>query len=249
MTLNSEQRERYARQLSLPEIGESGQARLGAARVLVVGVGGLGSPAAFYLAAAGVGTVGIADGDRVDLSNLQRQILHATQDVGRLKVESAVGKLLALNPDIRVQPHAGRFTRENAEELLSAYDFVIDATDNFASKFMIADVCHALKKPYSHAGIIRFMGQTMTVLPGRTACCRCVFENEPPENDDKSQGPLGSVAGVLGAIQATEAVKFILGIGELLTDALLVCDVLDMTFRRLQVQRNDRCPLCGSRGN
>ena len=244
MTLYSEQRERYARHLSLPEIGEAGQARLGAARVLVAGVGGLGSPAAYYLVAAGVGTVGLADSDRVDPSNLQRQILHATKDVGRLKVESAAEKLSALNPDVDVRAHPERLTKENAAGVFSAYDFVIDATDNFASKFMIADVCHKLKKPYSHAGIMKFMGQTMTVLPGRTACYRCVFEQEPPENGGKPQGPLGSVPGVLGAIQATEAIKFILGVGELLTNALLVYDALDMSFRRLQVRKNDRCPLC-----
>ena len=245
MTLSTEQRERYARHLSLPEIGEAGQMRLGAARVLVVGVGGLGSPAAYYLVAAGVGTVGLADGDRVDPSNLQRQILHATKDVGRLKVESAAEKLIALNPNVCVRPHLDRLTRGNAAGVFSAYDFVVDATDNFASKFMIADVCHELKKPYSHAGILKFMGQTMTVLPGRTACYRCVFEKEPPESPGKPQGPLGSVPGVIGSIQATEAVKFSLGIGDLLTDSLLIYDALGMTFRRLQVKKNEHCPLCG----
>ena len=245
MTLSSEQRERYARHLSLPEIGEEGQARLGAARVLVVGVGGLGSPAAYYLVAAGVGTVGIADGDRVDLSNLQRQILHTTKDVGRLKVESAAEKLGALNPHVDVRLHPERLTRENAAEVFSAYDFIVDATDNFASKFMIADVCHELKKPYSHAGLMKFTGQTMTVLPGRTACYRCVFEKEPSESAGVPQGPLGSVPGVLGAIQATEAIKFSLGLGDLLTDSLLVYDALEMSFRRLQVRKNDQCSLCG----
>ena len=244
MTLSSEQRERYARHLSLPEIGEAGQARLGAARVLVVGVGGLGSPAAYYLVAAGIGTVGIADSDRVDLSNLQRQILHATKDVGRLKVESAAEKLIALNPTVCIRPHLERLTRENAAGVFSAYDFIVDATDNFASKFMIADVCHELNKPYSHAGILKFMGQTMTVLPGKTACYRCVFEKEPPESHGKPQGPLGSVPGVIGAIQATEALKFSLGIGDLLTDSLLIYDALEMSFRRLQVKRNEQCPLC-----
>lgn len=246
MTLTAEQRQRYARHLSLPEIGEAGQERLRAGRVLVIGAGGLGSPAAFYLAAAGVGTLGLADGDRVELSNLQRQILHTTAALGQRKVESASVTLRALNPDLVVHAHPERLTAQNAAALLAPYDFVIDATDNFASKFLIADVCHHAGKANSHGGIREFIGQTMTVHPGRTACYRCVFE-APPEDAPGSgpRGPLGVVPGVIGTIQATEAIKHLLGIGAPLTNNLLVFDALAMTFRRIAVKRHPGCRLCG----
>jgi molybdopterin/thiamine biosynthesis adenylyltransferase len=236
--------ERYARQLALPEIGRKGQAILQRSAVLVIGAGGLGSPAAYYLAGAGIGRLGVADHDRVELSNLQRQTLHGTRDVGRLKVESAARKLRGLNPGARIEAIGEKIVRDNAMHLLSGYDFVIDATDNFASKFLIADTCHALRLPYSHAGISRFAGQTMTVLPGRSCCCRCLL-GEAPAEDGALQGPLGAVPGVIGAIQATEAIKFLLGIGTLLTDRLLMYDALAMTFRLVSVMRNEECPLCG----
>jgi molybdopterin/thiamine biosynthesis adenylyltransferase len=244
--LTDEQKQRFARQLALPEIGEAGQERLLAARVLVVGAGGLGSPAAYYLAAAGIGTLGIMDADTVDLSNLQRQILHATADVGRAKVESAAAKLTALAPICRVMAIRARLTPENAAGILRDYEFVIDATDNFASKFLIADVCHAAGKPYSHAGIGEFAGQAMTVLPGTTACYRCVFDAPPPESNHPARGPLGAVPGVIGAIQAAEAIKQILGIGTLLTNRLFVFDLLAMDARTIPVQRNPHCRLCGT---
>jgi molybdopterin/thiamine biosynthesis adenylyltransferase len=247
MRLSEEQKQRYARHLSLPEIGEAGQKKLLVGRVLVVGAGGLGSPAAFYLAAAGVGSIGLMDADVVDLSNLQRQILHFTADVDRPKVESACDKLQALNPDSCICLYSHRLTAKNAAEILKDYDFIIDATDNFDSKFMIADVCHAAKKPYSHAGIMRFYGQTMTVHPGKTACYRCVFHEQPPASGDAPQGPLGAVPGVIGSIQATEAVKFLLGIGTPLVNALLVYDALEMSFRRIAVKRAKACPLCGKK--
>jgi molybdopterin/thiamine biosynthesis adenylyltransferase len=246
MLFTEEERDRYARHLTLPEIGKQGQARLRAGSVLVIGAGGLGSPAALYLAAAGVGTLGLMDADVVDTSNLQRQLLHATSDVGRLKVDSAAEKLRALNPHVRLRTYAERFSEANAERILSEYTFVVDATDNFQSKFFIADACHRSRKIYSHAGILRFSGQTMTVIPHETTCYRCVFISPPEESGGvRPQGPLGVVPGVIGAIQATEAIKYLLGIGTLLTNTVLVYDALELTFRRVPVRRNPDCPLCG----
>ena len=246
MSLTAEERDRYARHLTLPEIGEQGQERLRTGRVLIVGVGGLGSPAAYYLAAGGVGELGLADADVVETSNLQRQLLHSTPDVGRGKVESAMEKLRALNPHVRLRAHAERLSRANAEQILHDYDFVVDATDNFESKFLIADACHRSRKPYSHAGILRFLGQTMTVYPGATACYRCIFDTSPDDSTGlPPQGPLGVVPGVIGAIQATEAIKHFLRIGQPLTNTLLVYEALPMTFRRVAVSRNPECPLCG----
>ena len=240
--------QRYRRQLDLAEIGPAGQARLGAARVLLVGAGGLGAPAAFYLAAAGVGALGVVDYDVVDLSNLQRQILYRTADVGALKARCAAGVLQALNPGVRVVVEPRALDADNALALIAGYDFVVDATDSLATKFLIADACHFARKPYSHAGIQGFLGQTLTVLPGETACYRCVFGAPPPPEDPPAtvRGPLGALPGVIGAIQATEALKQILGIGRLLTDRLLVYDALTLTFREVAVQRHPQCPLCGS---
>ena len=246
MGLSDSQRQRYARHLALPEIGEAGQEKLLAGRVLVIGLGGLGSPAAFYLAAAGAGTLGLADADVVEPSNLQRQILHATPDIGRPKTESAAEKIRDLNPEVRVKLYSERFARDNAPALLRDVDFVVDATDNFASKYFIAEACHTAGRAYSHAGIQGFTGQTMTVLPGRTACYRCVFEGPTPPDPATPRGPLGTVPGVIGTIQAAEAIKYLLGIGELLVNRLLVYDALAATFREIPVQRNPACPLCSA---
>jgi len=248
VSLSPKQCQRYLRHLSLPEIGEAGQEKLLASRVVVVGAGGLGSPAALYLAAAGVGTLGIIDDDRVEPSNLQRQILHGTADVGRAKTASASERLKALNEDVVVETFPERLAPASATALLRPWDFVIDATDNFDGKFLIADACHAVKRPYSHAGITRCFGQTMTVLPGQTACYRCVFGEAPPSDprDSNPAGPLGVVPGVIGAIQATEAMKYLLGVGGLLTDRLLTYDALRMRFREVIVPRNTACSLCGS---
>jgi molybdopterin/thiamine biosynthesis adenylyltransferase len=235
---------RYARQLALPEIGAKGQRRLANGSVLLIGCGGLGSPAAFYLAAAGVGTIGLVDNDTVDVTNLQRQILHTLADVDAPKVESAKTALEALNPEVHIIPHHTRFDAGTAPSLLEPYAFVIDATDNFASKFLIADACHAAGKPYSHAGIVRYTGQTITVLPGQTACYRCVFESAPPD-PFPPVGPLGVVPGVIGSIQATEAIKFLAGFGEMLTNRLFVYDALSSRVRTVAVRRNPSCPLCG----
>ena len=236
--------ERYARQIAMAEIGTGGQEKLPASKVLVIGAGGLGSPAALHLAAAGVGTLGLVDHDRVEPSNLQRQIAHFTPDIGCPKVESAAEKLRALNPDVKVETWPRRFDASSAAEVLREYDFVIDATDNFASKFFIADACHFALKPYVHAGILRFWGQAITVLPGQTCCYRCIFRDsaQDPENPE---GPLGAVPGVIGSIQATEAVKFLLGRGDLLTNRLLTYDALAMRFRVIPANRSEECPLCG----
>lgn len=249
MGLTDEQVERYSRHIILPEVGGKGQERLLNGSVLLVGAGGLGSPAALYLAAAGVGRIGLIDGDVVDLSNLQRQIAHTTGDLGRPKTESAREKMQAINTDVTVDTFHERLTSSNALSILRDYDFVIDGTDNFSSKFLVADACHFAGKPYSHAGILRFHGQTITVLPGRTTCYRCVFSSPPPPGAVPScsqAGVLGVLAGVVGAIQATEAIKFLLAIGDLLTDSLLVYDALAMRFRNVSLRRNRDCPLCGA---
>ena len=240
--------ERYSRQISMAEIGEQGQKKLSSARVLLVGVGGLGSVAGFYLVGAGIGTLGIIDDDMVELSNLQRQIAHSTADLGRSKVDSAAEKFSAFNPDVTIVTYEQQFSTRSAPQILDEYDFVIDATDNFPSKFVVADACHHTRKPYSHAGILRFHGQTITVLPGKTCCYRCIFNEPPPETVSKSgvvEGPLGVLPGVIGTIQATEAIKYFLGCGELLTDRLLTYDALAMNFRTVTVKRNQDCPLCG----
>jgi adenylyltransferase/sulfurtransferase len=231
----------------LPGFGKAGQRRLLKAKVLLIGAGGLGSPAGFYLAAAGVGTIGLVDFQKVSLSNLQRQIAHATSDIGRDKVRSASAAFKALNPDVNIREHKVKFTAENARDILVGYDFVLDCTDNLESKFLIADACHFARKPYSHAGITGYNGQTMTVLPGKTACYRCIFNAPPVEKIVCGQAPvLGCVPAVIGSIQAAEAIKFFLGTGKLLTNRLLVFDALGMQFRTVQLRRNKKCPLCGS---
>ena len=246
--MNEEQIERYSRHIILPEMGGEGQERLLAGKVFIVGAGGLGSPAALYLAAAGVGTIGLADGDDVELSNLQRQILHATSDVGSPKVVSALERMHAINPDINIRVHKNRITAQNALEILKDYQFVIDGTDNFSSKFLIADACHFAETPYSHAGVLGFGGQMITVLPGQTACYRCVFNAPPPPGAVPScsqAGVLGVVPGAIGVLQACEAIKSVLGVGELMTNRLLVYNALKGSFRTVQVKRSERCPLCG----
>lgn len=249
MSLTEQQIERYSRHIILPEVGGKGQMKLLSGRVLIVGAGGLGSPAALYLAAAGVGTIGLADGDVVDLANLQRQVAHATADVGHPKVESAAAKCRAINPDVTVRLHPEHIRADNALGVLKDYDFVIDGTDTFASKFLVADACHFANKPYSHAGVLRFDGQAMTVIPGQTGCYRCLFREPPPPDvvpACSQAGVLGVLAGIMGTIQAAEAVKYILGIGQLLTNRLLVFNALKMTFREVAFNRNAACQLCGS---
>jgi thiazole biosynthesis adenylyltransferase ThiF len=244
---SEEQLYRYSRHIILQEVGVEGQARILDAKVLIIGAGGLGSPAALYLAAAGVGTIGIADADCVDLTNLQRQVIHFTADVGRPKVESAADKMRALNPDVTVRAYRELVTAANALEIIAPYDFVIDGTDNFAAKFLINDACVKARKPFSHGGILRFDGQTMTVRPGQSACYRCVFGEAPPANAVPScsqAGVLGPVAGMLGTIQAVEALKFAAGADGLLTDRLLMFNARTLDFRKVQVRRRANCPAC-----
>jgi len=246
--LSDEQLERYSRHIMLKEVGGKGQERLLKGKVLIIGVGGLGSPVALYMTAAGVGTIGIADADSVELSNLQRQIAHHTGDIGRQKVISAREKMAAMNPDVMVRECHHRVTAENIMTLIGDYDFVIDATDNFESKFLINDACILAGKPYSHGGILRFSGQTITVKPGDSACYRCIFPFPPPEDVDapcSRAGVMGVLPGVIGCIQATEAIKYILGEGNLLTGRLLTYDALDMKFREVPIRKNPACPVCG----
>jgi len=246
--LTDEQIERYSRQLVLPEVSGAGQSKLLEARVLVVGAGGLGSPCALYLAAAGVGTIGIVDHDLVEVNNLQRQILHATHDVGRPKTRSGKETLEALNPDVNVVAHELRLTSDNALDVIGEYDVVVDGSDNFATKYLLNDACVLSKRPLSHAGILRFEGQTITIVPGQGPCFRCLFP-EPPARDltptCQDAGVLGAVAGVLGCIQASEVLKLILGKGDLLIGRLFVFDLFSMRVDTLRLTRNEGCPICG----
>lgn len=248
--LTAEEQERYRRHLMLPEVGPEGQERLRESRVLVIGVGGLGSPAALYLAAAGIGTIGIADGDRVELSNLQRQVIHDSASVGQSKTASAAKRLQAINPACHVEQIPVMLDQTNLPSLVQRYDFVLDATDTLAAKFMINDICVSQGVPFSHGGILRFQGQTMTVLPGVSPCYRCLFDELPPEEDREAcerDGVFGLLPGVIGTLQAAEAVKFLLGIGSLLTGRLLTFDLLGMRFREVPVAVNPRCSSCGNR--
>ncbi len=251
LRLTTEQIERYSRQIMIPDLGGKGQIRLRQAKVLVVGAGGLGSPVALYLAAAGIGVLGLIDSDRVELSNLQRQILHTTLDLGREKVDSAKEKLDRLNSEVEVHTYPARLEAKNAQAILSSYDFIVDGSDNFDTKFLVNDTAVALGRPFSHAGIVRLQGQTMTVIPRRSACYRCVFMAPPPPGEIlncQQSGILGAVAGTIGSIQATEAIKFIIGMEEeLLIDRLLTYDARTMNFRTIEVQRNPRCSACGER--
>ncbi|MRR18175.1 MAG: molybdopterin-synthase adenylyltransferase MoeB [Deltaproteobacteria bacterium] len=246
--MNDEQIERYSRNIILKQVGGKGQEKLLASKVLIIGAGGLGAPAAYYLAAAGVGTIGLVDGDAVDLSNLQRQIIHFTKDVGIPKVESAAEKIRALNPGVKVVTYKERALSGNIREMIDGYDFVIDGTDNFPAKFLINDACVLRKKPFSHAGILRFDGQTITVLPHESPCYRCLFIAPPPAGAVPScsqAGVLGGMAGIIGTLQAVEALKYLLGLKELLTGRLLVFDALAMRFREVRVNKNPDCPVCG----
>jgi molybdopterin/thiamine biosynthesis adenylyltransferase len=249
--LNETQKVRYNRNMLIPEIGISGQQRLLSSRVLVVGAGGLGSPALFYLACAGVGTIGIVDGDRVELSNLQRQILHSSHDLDNLKTRSARDKLNRLNPDIDIELYSAPLTQENSRELISQYEFVIEATDNFKSKFLVNDICVRLGVPFCHAGILGMFGQILTVIPGKGACFRCVFGDIPEKDQVPSTaevGVFGAVPGVLGALQATEAVKFLIGGGILLVGRLLTYDALNLIFREIELPPPS-CRVCKASKN
>ncbi len=251
MALSDEQLERYSRHITLKEIGVRGQKKLLAAKVLIIGAGGLGAPAAMYLAAAGVGTIGIADCDCVELSNLQRQIIHSTDDVGKTKVQSAAETIKALNPDVRVITYHEYVSSRNIAGMIADYDIIIDGADNFPTKFLINDACVLGGKPFIHAGILRFEGQLMTYVPGKGPCYRCIFEAPPPKDavpSCREAGVIGAMAGIIGSMQALEAVKFITGQGELLTGSMLVFDGMKMEWRKVRLpKRNHACPICGDK--
>ncbi len=246
--LSTDQFFRYKRHLSLPNFGEEAQRKLLAARVLLIGGGGLGSPTALYLAAAGVGTLGIVDFDQVDVSNLQRQVLYATPDVGRPKVEVAAEKLAALNPDVRIRTYPTRLNSENAMEILSDYDIVVDGSDNFPARYLVNDACVLLGKPNVHGSIFRFEGQATLFDPAAGPCYRCLYPEPPPPHLVPScaeGGVLGVLPGIIAMIQATETLKWIAGIGESLAGRLLQYDALRMQFDEFRVRRDSACPVCG----
>ncbi len=248
MSFSNEQLERYSRHIILKEIGIKGQKKLAAAKILIIGAGGLGAPAAMYLAAAGVGQIGIADADKVDLSNLQRQIIHTTDDLGKPKVQSAKETINAINPDVEVKTYYEYIYSENIPDIIADYDFILDGTDNAPAKFIINDACVIADKPFSHAGILRFSGQLMTVIPHQSPCYRCVFENPPPKGavpTCREAGVVGAMAGVIGTLQALEAIKYITGAGELLTGKILTVDALTMRFRTVEIpHRRTNCAVC-----
>ncbi|OGF44425.1 MAG: adenylyltransferase [Candidatus Firestonebacteria bacterium RIFOXYC2_FULL_39_67] len=248
MNFSDEQIERYSRHIILGEVGGKGQEKIMQGKVLIIGVGGLGAPAALYLAAAGVGKIGLVDGDVVDRSNLQRQVIHFTPDIGKPKVISAREKINQINPECKVEVYRERATASNIADIIRDYDFIIDGTDNFPAKFLVNDACVLSRKAYSHGGILRFDGQTMTYVPGST-CYRCIFSDPPPKNlvpTCSQAGVLGSVAGILGTMQAAETLKFLIGKGDLLTDKMLIFNALRMDFRRIGFKRNLDCKICGS---
>jgi sulfur-carrier protein adenylyltransferase/sulfurtransferase len=247
-TLSSQEVARYSRHLIMPEVGMDGQKRLKAASVLLIGAGGLGSPLGLYLAAAGVGRIGLVDFDVVDFSNLQRQVLHGTPDVGRPKLHSAKDRLQAINPEVRLDLYETHLTSANALQILEPYDVVIDGTDNFPTRYLVNDACVLLGKPNVYGSIFRFDGQATVFYPGRGPCYRCLYPEPPPPGEVPScaeGGVLGVLPGLVGCIQATEAVKLILGRGEPLIGRLLLYDALEMRFREFKVRRNPKCPMCG----
>jgi len=238
MNFTNEQMERYSRHIILKDVGVKGQKKLLESKVLIVGTGGLGAPAAMFLAAAGVGTIGLVDFDAVELSNLQRQIIHLTKDVGKPKVISGKETINEMNPDVDVVTYKEWVSSANIKDIIRDrdYDFIIDGTDNFPAKFLINDACVLMEKPFSHAGIIRFQGQTMTYVPGEGPCYRCIFENPPPPDKVptcKQAGVLGVMGGIIGTV------------GELLTGYLLTYDALAMEFRKIKLPKNKRCQVCG----
>jgi len=250
MNLTPEQYNRYSRHLILPEVGEEGQKKLLASKVLLIGAGGLGSPLGLYLAAAGIGTIGLVDFDVVDLSNLQRQILHTNDEIGKPKLDSAERRIKAMNPDTKVVKYNTRISSENALEILKGYDVVIDGTDNFPTRYLVNDACVFLNQPNIYGSIFRFEGQATVFKPKEGPCYRCLYPEPPPPGMVPScaeGGVLGILPGVIGVIQATEAVKILIGKGELLVGRLLLYNALDMTFRTLKIRRDKNCPVCGDR--
>ncbi|MBC7906416.1 MAG: molybdopterin-synthase adenylyltransferase MoeB [Rhodospirillaceae bacterium] len=247
MDFSEDQIRRYARHIILPEMGGVGQAKLLDSRVLVVGAGGLGSPVILYLAAAGVGTIGVVDDDTVDLSNLQRQVLHTTASIGTPKVDSAAQAVAAINPDVKLVPIRARLDKDNIRAIIADYQVVADGSDNFATRFLVNDACWLERKTLVSAAILRFDGQLATYRPGGP-CYRCIYREAPPEGavpTCSSAGVLGAMAGTMGSLQATEVVKELLGMGDTMAGRLLIYDALAVTWRNVRVPRDPGCPLCG----
>ncbi len=239
---------RYSRHILLPEVGGAGQKKINQARVLLVGAGGLGAPVGYYLAAAGVGKIGIVDADQVELSNLQRQVVHSTQDLGKNKAESERETLLALNPGIEVIAYPERVTSRNMFSLLEGYDIVVDGSDNFPTRYLVNDACVLTGKPLSHGSVFRFHGQVMTIVPGEGPCYRCLFREPPPPGMTASceeAGVLGVLPGMIGLLQATEVLKLILNQGQVLNGRLLTYEALEMEFKSIRVRKDPDCPVCG----
>ena len=248
ITMRADQEARYSRHTMLPEVGMAGQLKLLASKVLCIGAGGLGSPSSMYLAAAGVGRIGVIDDDVVDASNLQRQILHATDRIGMAKVDSAEATLRGLNPDVKVDKHRTRITSDNALALIGGYDVVIDGADNFATRYLVNDCALKLGKPVVHASTFRFEGQLTVFLANGSPCYRCLYPQPPPAEEAPScaeAGVLGVLPGAMGVLQATEAIKLLLGLGDTLAGRLLVYDALKTRFRELKLRRDPTCPTCG----
>jgi adenylyltransferase/sulfurtransferase len=250
MELTDAQIQRYSRHIILPEVGGKGQKKLSKARMLIIGAGGLGSPAALYLAAAGVGTLGLVDGDVVDLSNLQRQILHTTATLGQPKVESGRQMLAALNPEVTVKTYQENLSADNIMRFLPEYDVILDGSDNFSTRFLVNDACYFAKKTLISGSIFRFEGQLTTIKShAGYPCYRCLYPEPPPAGlvpNCQEAGVLGVLAGTIGTLQASEAIKEVLGIGETLADRLLIYDALDMKFRKVTRPKDPGCPLCGT---
>ena len=248
MPLTPEQVKRYSRHIIMSDVGSVGQRKLLQSKALILGAGGLGSPSAIYLALAGVGTIGLVDFDVVEISNLQRQVLHHTADIGRPKIESAKDNILAYNPDINVVLHEVRLESDNAREIISQYDMVINGADNFATRYLVNDACYLEGKPLIDGSILIFDGQSTVFIPGQ-GCYRCLFPSPPPPGmvpNCAEAGVLGALTGLVGSIQATEALKLMIGIGESLSSRLLLIDALSMNFREVKIKRNPNCPLCGN---
>ncbi len=248
MEFTDDQLQRYSRHIILPEVGGKGQKKILNAKVFVVGAGGLGCPVGYYLAAAGVGTIGMIDNDTVELSNLQRQIAHNTKRLGVHKVDSAKETFEALNPDVNVVGIKDRISKDNILDLIKDYDIVVDGSDNFPTRYLVNDACVMLKKPLVSGAILKFEGQVTTILPGEGHCYRCLFEEMPPAGlvpSCQEAGVLGAITGVVGALQATEVLKLILGKGDVLKNTLLIYDALKVNFRRVKVPKNKDCAVCG----
>jgi len=247
--LSRDEKQRYSRHLLLPEVGAEGQRRLKAARVLLVGAGGLGSPIALYLGAAGVGKLGLVDFDVVDKSNLQRQVLHGTKWVGKPKLESARSRVADINPNVHVETYETRLHAENVTEIICDYDVIVDGTDNFAARYLVNDACVLLGKPYVYGSVFRFDGQVSVFATGDGPCYRCVYPTAPPPEmmtDCTGGGLLGVLPGLVGIIQATETIKLLLNIGDALIGRLLLVEILSMDFRAMTLKRDPGCPACGT---